>query len=98
MPQGGNPQQQMMQRMQQMQNMGMRPGGGGQMGPDMGGPGGGPGPHMMGGPGGMRPHQMNPQMMMRMQNMQMQNRPPPPEYGKMMPQQVIISSWLFPEK
>ena len=85
-------QQQMMmqQRMQMAQanSMGMmRPG---QM--DMG-PGGPNGPMM----GQMRPH-MNPQMMMQMQSQQQQQhpmqmqgqRPPPPEYGKMMPHQVCI--------
>ena len=96
-------QQQMMmqQRMQMANNMGMmRPG---QMDPNMGpggpgGPGGPNGPNgPMMGPHHMRP-QMNPQMMMQMQQqqtqqqqqhpMQMQNRPPPPEYGKLMPHQV----------
>jgi hypothetical protein len=79
-------QQMMMQQRMQMSNMAvMRPNQMGEMGPGVPGPGGMMGP--MNGPGGMRP-QMNPQMMMQMQQqMQMQqNRPPPPEYGKMMPQ------------
>ena len=76
------------QQMAQANSMGMmRPG---QM--DMG-PGGPNGPMM----GQMRPH-MNPQMMMQMQSQQQQQhpmqmqgqRPPPPEYGKMMPHQVCI--------
>ena len=78
--------QQRMQMAQQANSMGMmRPG---QM--DMG-PGGPNGPMM----GQMRPH-MNPQMMMQMQSQQQQQhpmqmqgqRPPPPEYGKMMNHQV----------
>ena len=64
----------------------MRPNQLGEMGPGgmMGGPINGP---------GMRPG-MSPQMMMQMQQQQQQqqmqqmqqNRPPPPEYGKMLPQ------------
>jgi hypothetical protein len=90
---GPHQQQMMMQQRMQMSNMGvMRPNQMGDMGPGVG-PGGMMGPMNgpMNGPPGMRP-QMNPQMMMQMQQQQQQqmqmqqNRPPPPEYGKMMPQ------------
>ena len=91
-----NPQMMMAQQRMPMGNPGMGPGPmmrSGQIDPSMSGPGGPNGP-MMGGPGPpqhMRP-QMTSQMMMQMQSqqhqMQMGNRPPPPDYGKIMPHQV----------
>ena len=89
-----NPQMMMaQQRMPMGNNMGpmMRSG---QMDPSMSGPGGPNGPMMGPGPQHMRPQMTSQQqqMMMQMQSqqhqMQMGNRPPPPDYGKIMPHQV----------